>query len=126
MPEALYPQEALDAAAAEVAWRVHGSRAADPDDILWASRILTAAALATGADVRGKRIIMARCEWHEECNGPICQVCDNCVCEGGCTCPDGATYGRQAAEALGYITPAGAADLLRAGPGLAHTAGDPA
>jgi hypothetical protein len=27
-----------------------------------------------------------RYEWHEECDGPICQGCDNCACEGGCRC----------------------------------------
>lgn len=45
---ALYPQEALDAAAAELARRTHGG-AADPEDILLASNMLSAAFTAIRA-----------------------------------------------------------------------------
>ena len=39
-------------------------------------------------------------EWHEECDGPICQGCDSCMCEGGCQCDSGPRYSPEVAEDL--------------------------
>jgi hypothetical protein len=46
---------------------------------------------------------MAKYEWHEECDGPICQRCDNCMCEGGCVCAEGWDFGPEATVALGRV-----------------------
>jgi hypothetical protein len=39
-------------------------------------------------------------EWHEECDGPICQGCEGCICEGGCNCPTGPKYSPEVADYL--------------------------
>ena len=39
-------------------------------------------------------------EWHEECDGPICQVCNFCMCMGACECDAGPKYTPAVADYL--------------------------
>ena len=49
-------------------------------------------------------------EWHEECNGPICQGCEACICEGGCACEDGPAYTPAVAKFPEEHPPGGSGD----------------